>query len=318
MDKKYKFEADVSNVRLDVFLVNKLPELSRTLIQHSIKLGFIRVNGLHVKSSIKVNVGDSIDCNIKDKEVSEDVAPEPIPLNIVFEDNDIIVVNKPAGLVVHPGNGNRSGTLVNGLVYHCNKLSNINIMRPGIIHRLDKNTSGIMIVAKNNNAHFKISEQFRNRQVRKTYYALAWGRVDQEGSIEGYIKRHAHNRTRFKLSDSDGKFSKTKYYLKNYFAPISLVELYPETGRTHQLRVHLNSIGHPIFADSDYSGGRSRIKSYHIKYTRDLKRLFKIIDRVALHSKSISFMHPASDEKVSFSAPLPQDFSEAVNLFLNE
>ena len=318
MSKKYKFEADVSDVRLDIFLVNKLPELSRTLIQHCIKSGLIRVNDLHVKASMKINIGDCIDCNIKDKEFNRDISPEHIPLNIVFEDKDIIVIDKPAGLVVHPGSGNRNGTLVNGLLHHCNELSDINFMRPGIIHRLDKNTSGIMVIAKNNNAHFKVSEQFRNRQVKKIYYALAWGRMKEEGSVEGYIRRDTHNRIRFKVSEGNGKFSKTKYYLKNHFGPVSLVELHPETGRTHQLRVHLNSIGHPIFADDDYSGGKNRIKSCHVKYTRDLKRLFKTIDRVALHAKSISFMHPTENEMVSFSAPLPHDFNEAINLFLNE
>ena len=191
-------------------------------------------------------------------------------------------------------------------------------MRPGIVHRLDKHTSGVIVVAKTDSAHIKISKQFSSRSVKKIYYALVWGKIKNKGIIKGLIVRDNFNRTKFKMSNSKGKPSKTTYYLENYFEPISLVKLKPETGRTHQIRVHLNSIGHPIFSDDEYSGGKKRIMSYHVKYVHTLKRLFKLIDRVALHAEKIEFRHPENNKKVSFSASFPDDFNKALELLKNE
>ncbi len=312
--KKYKFNVDIENIRLDKFLAEKLSNLSRTSIQYSIKSNLVTINNKPAKASIKINIGDVVECIFENKQKNNTILPQDIPLDILFEDNHIIVINKPAGLVVHPGNGNKDGTLANALAYHYRELSDISELRPGIIHRLDKDTSGVIIVAKTNNAHIKIANQFSNKEIKKTYYALVWGKIPDEGVVEGLIKRDNFNRTRFKMSDRTGKLSKTKYSVEKYFEPISIVKLKPETGRTHQLRVHLSSIGHPIFSDDQYSGGKSRTKSYHVKYTGILKRLFKCIDRVALHAESIEFTHPFNKKKVSFSASFPKDFTKAIKL----
>ena len=318
MQKKYKFDVDVSDVRLDLFLSNKLSDFSRTSIQYSIKSNLVTVNNNTAKASTKLNRGDIVECEIKVKDINKEIIPQNIPLDIIFEDDSIIVINKPAGLIVHPGNGNKDNTLANALVYHNNKLSTVDNLRPGIVHRLDKHTSGVIVIAKTNSAHIKISEQFSSRSIKKTYYALAWGRIKDKGIIEGLIIRDNFNRTKFKMSNNRGKSSKTTYSLENYFEPISLVKLKPETGRTHQIRVHLSSIGHPIFSDNEYSGGKKRIKSYHVKYIHILKRLFKLIDRVALHAEKIEFTHPKNNQRVSFSAPFPEDFNRALELFKNE
>ena len=318
MSKRYKVEVDMSNVRLDLFLSSKLPDFSRTAIQYSIKSNLVTVNDKIAKTSTKLNIGDVIQYEIKSKEINNEIIPQNINLDIIFEDKSIIVINKPSGLIVRPGSGNRDNTLVNGLAYHYKKLSKVNNLRPGIIHRLDKDTSGVMVVAKTDSAHIKISEQFANRSVKKIYHALVWGKIQDRGIIEGFITRNNFDRTKFKMSDSKGKSSKTTYRLENYFEPISLVELQPKTGRTHQIRVHLNSIGHPIFSDDAYSGGKKRIKSYHVKYMQRLKRLFKLMERVALHASTIEFTHPENNEKVSFSVPFPDDFKSVLGLLENE
>ena len=316
--KKYRIDVDIDGMRLDKFLSFSLPEFSRSLIQKSIKSDLVFINGQLAKSSSKISIGDAVECTIIQDMANDTIAPQNIPLNIIFEDADIIVVNKPSGLVVHPGNGHRDGTLANGLAYYCNKLSDVNQLRPGIVHRLDKETSGIMIIAKTNNAHAKLSKQFSDKTIKKTYYALAWGKPDDRGTIEGFISRDSRDRTKFKMSNGSGRSSLTKYYLEKHFAPISMLKLIPKTGRTHQLRVHLSSIGHPIFSDTHYSGGVKRIKSYHVKYTKILKRLFKYMDRVALHAQKIEFIHPVSNSEMSFSAPFPEDFLKALDVLENE
>jgi len=318
MQKKYKFVVDTSDIRVDLFLANKLPNFSRTTIQNSIKSNLVMVNNQLAKTSTKVNFGDIINGEIKEKQVNQSIVPQNIPLDILFEDDEIIVINKSSGLVVHPGNGNKDGTLVNSLAYHFKELSNTNNLRPGIIHRLDKETSGVIVVAKTNKAHAKVSNQFLNKEVKKIYFALVWGEINKKGFIDGFINRDNNNRTKYKVSLENGKISKTKYYSEGYFPPLSLVRIKPETGRTHQIRVHLSSIGHPIFSDVDYSGGKKRIKSYHVKYTNILKRLFKCINRVALHAKTIEFKHPKNDKVVSFSAPIPNDFKEALKILSYE
>ena len=318
MNEKFKFKVDASDIRLDVFLSEKLSEFSRTSIQYSIKSNFIKVNGKSAKSSTKLNIDDIVECDIKKKEINNIIVPQDIPLDILYEDSDIIVINKPSGLVVHPGHGNKDNTLVNGLVFHCEKLSKLNEFRPGIVHRLDKDTSGVIVIAKNDKSHANIAEQFMNRQVVKTYYALVWGEMDDKGVIEGLITRDSFDRKKFKMSVSNGKPSKTEYLLEGYFPPISLLKLKPETGRTHQIRVHLNSLGHPIFSDNQYSGGKKKIKSYHVKYIQILKRLFKLMDRVALHAYEIKFTHPTSNREVAFSAPFPNDFNRSLELLKSE
>ena len=196
MSEEYRFEVDVSDVRVDLFLSEKLPSFSRSAIQRSIKSNFIKVNGLNIKSSTKLSVGDVIDCKIKSREIKDDILPQNIPINIIYEDSDVIVINKPAGLVVHPGHGNKDSTLANALVFHFSKLSKTNDSRPGIVHRLDKDTSGVIVIAKNDSSHANIAAQFANRQIEKTYYALAWGEMSDKGVIEGLIDRDNFNRTK--------------------------------------------------------------------------------------------------------------------------
>ena len=233
---------------------------------------------------------------------------------ILYEDNSLAVINKPVGLVVHPGSGNRSGTLLNGLVYHFKQLSRTGSHRPGIVHRLDKDTSGIIVIAKNDKIHDALSQQFNLRTVKKEYLALAWGKLDKQGVIEGNINRHPKNRQLFTIVDNVGRDSFTQYKLDEYLAPLSLVKLYPKTGRTHQLRVHLKSIGHPIFCDASYGGGAKYAKSFHIRYTQLINRLFKVINRVALHAHMITICHPDTHEKMTFEAPLPQDLQNALEI----
>ena len=193
MNERVRFTVNVADIRLDLFLSKKLPLFSRTTIQYSIKSKTVTVNGQTAKSSTKLNIGDIVDCEIMHKEVNEDISPQDIPLDIIYEDVDIIVINKPAGLVVHPGHGNKDNTLANGLVFHFDSLSGLNNIRPGIVHRLDKDTSGVIIIAKNDKSHANISEQFANREVQKTYYALAWGQTENKGLIKGLITRDNFN-----------------------------------------------------------------------------------------------------------------------------
>ncbi len=307
MIHQFDLQVDIENIRLDVFIAKKLPQYSRSKIKSFISRGFVTVNGHISKASQTLKGNEHIHCEFVNEEIIE-VKAEPIDLDVVYEDEHLIVINKPSGLVVHPASGNWTGTLVNGLMYHFNKLSTgSDSIRPGIVHRLDKETTGVILVAKTDEVHMNLSEQFENRTVQKQYKAIVWGRTDDEGEIEGLIGRHSKNRQAFDMVNSNGKYSFTHYKTDNYKAPLSVVNLFPKTGRTHQLRVHLKSIGHPIFADELYSGGKKRIKSYHTQYTMLLNRLFKNMNRVALHAEKIEIKHPANGEKVVFEAPIPDD-----------
>ncbi len=300
-------------MRLDNFLTSKLPRHSRSKIQFYIKNADITVNEKVSKPSLLLKGGEIIDCTFKTINPSTLEAQE-VPFSILYEDDDIAVVNKPAGLVVHPGNGNPDHTLVNGLLYHFKKLSAVSPARPGIIHRLDKDTSGVMVVAKTDHAHNHISQQFAKRTVRKIYKALVWGQLDQEGEISGLLDRDPQNRIIFQLNASKGRNSITHYSRDEYYAPFSLVTLKPHTGRTHQLRVHLKHIGHPILGDKLYSGGRSLIKSYHQKFTPVIKAVFKKMDRLALHAQSLEFDHPETGERMCWTAPIPDEFGKVLKL----
>ena len=243
--------------------------------------------------------------------------PENIPLEILYEDNDLAVINKEAGMGVHPGSGNHSGTLANALIYHFKSLSDINNNRPGIVHRLDKETSGLIIIAKSDKSHLHLAKQFSDRTVKKKYKAIVWGKMPEKGKIEGLIGRHPGNRKSFKMVKNLGRHSLTNFITEDYIAPFSYVSLYPSTGRTHQIRVHLNSIGHPILLDSMYGGGKKMSKSFHVKYNKTFKRLFNVINRVSLHAEEIEFLHPTNLKSIQFKAPLPADISKSLELLRN-
>ncbi|MBI44560.1 MAG: RNA pseudouridine synthase [Candidatus Marinimicrobia bacterium] len=304
-----------TNIRLDIFLKNHIKNTSRSKIQKLIINGSIRIDDYIVKPSyiLKGNECITID-TVKSKSSFDYLEKQDISFDVIYEDNDIIVINKPAGLIVHPGAGNKDRTLLNGLLYRFRELSKINALRPGIVHRLDKQTSGVMLVAKTDEAHYFLSEQFLNRTISKTYRAIVWGDTLCSGEIEGYISRDEKNRMRFKLNGSKGKFSSTKYKKLNSFSPFSYLELYPLTGRTHQIRVHLNSINHPIFLDDMYGGGDSLIKSYSSEYVPLINQALKKINRFALHAYQIEFIHPTLNKKVNFKAEIPKDISSLLDL----
>ena len=312
---KGELKSNVDGIRLDIYLQSNFNQLSRTKIKDFINDKNILVNNSSVRPSYKLKIDDIISYNFKHNDFVEDIKPINMNLSIIYEDNHIIVIDKPSGLVVHPGNGTSDNTLVNGLIYHFSNLSKINKHRPGIVHRLDKETSGVIIVAKDDDTHRKLSNQFESRTIKKTYRAIVWGQIKKSGLIKGYINRNRKNRTTFVLNDFEkGKYSESYYKRITYFNPMSYVEINPKTGRTHQIRVHLNSISNPILCDSSYSGGDDNIKSFHMKHNKILKQLIKSMGRVALHAHSIEFIHPDSNEKVKFESQTPEDFKKTLKI----
>jgi 23S rRNA pseudouridine1911/1915/1917 synthase len=305
-------------LRIDLYLFDLFPDLTRSKIQSLIKSHKILLDNEPTKSSYILKGDEEIQYDLKFEEDKKDksIEAEEMSINIIHEDSAIIVINKNPGVVVHPGAGNYTGTILNGLIDKIDKTSFNST--PGIVHRLDKETSGVMIIAKNFKAHAFLSKQFEKREVSKIYRALVWGSCDDNGVIEGYIVRNEKNRKSFILSKSDrGRHSKTKYKLIEKLGPISYLELKPHTGRTHQIRVHMKSIGHPILSDDTYSGGSKMIKSFHVKYTKLLKNVLKCMDRVALHAETIEFIHPLTNKKVMFKADCPDDFNEALKIIRN-
>ena len=226
-------------------------------------------------------------------------------------------IDKPSGLVVHPGTGNYNGTLVNALLYHFKNLSSINSDRPGIVHRLDKETSGVMIIAKNDYSHQILAKQFYNREVQKTYKALVWGEIKSNGKIQGLIARDKKNRQAFSMGSIYGKESFTEYYRTAYLPPFTWLKLKPKTGRTHQLRVHLKSLDHPIVNDLLYGGGKERVKRFHVKYIPLANRILKLVNRVALHAEMLEITHPETREKMILKAKIPSDLQSALEALKN-
>ncbi len=317
MDYNFDIISDTGDIRLDRYLTGVFPHISRSKIQMLIRSGSLLVNDKTVKSGFLLKGGERITCTYIQPEMDE-IIPEPMDLDILHEDEHIIVINKPAGLVVHPGSGNWSGTLVHGLKYHFHQLSMSDTIRPGIVHRLDKDTTGVIVIAKNDEAHQKLGTQFSDRKVEKKYVALVWGQVSEKGKVEGLIGRHPVNRQAFAIVKSSGRQSLTGYELEFHVPPLSWVRLYPHTGRTHQIRVHMSHIGHPVFGDELYGGGLKRIRSFHTKYTRLLKSLFNISNRTMLHAASIRLTHPATGELCEWTAPIPQDIRQILNLLKDE
>ena len=287
-----------AHVRLDRFLASKLPEYSRSRLQQLIRTGFVWLNGATTRARDLVRSGDKIEVTEPPLE-KIDNRPEPIPLEVLFEDKDIIVINKAAGLVVHPSAGHRQHTLVNALLSHCTTLSRIGGKeRPGIVHRLDKETSGCLVVAKNDEAHRELSRQFAERMVEKIYLALVGGKLrEQAGTIEEKIGRHPVHRQRMSVTSSRGRPAKTDYRVIRSREQASLVECRLHSGRTHQIRVHLHHLGHPVFGDKVYAA-----------------RSAKNFPRQMLHAWKLGFRHPKTGGWKSFEAPLPHDFATAIKM----
>lgn len=278
--------------RLDKLLSGYLKDMSRTQIQQLIRQQNVTVNDVIVKSSYKAEIGDICCVSIPEPE-NTDILPENIPLDIVYEDQDVIVVNKPSGMIVHPSAGIYSGTLVNALLYHCQDLSGINgVMRPGIVHRIDKETSGLLMVAKNDLAHQSLSEQLQEHTVTRRYYALVHGLIPHEfGRIEAPIGRDPRDRQKMTCTDKNAKEAITNFKVIERFRDMSLVECRLETGRTHQIRVHMQYIGHPVYGDPQY--GLRRDDTSHGQY---------------LHAKILGFIHPRTHEELYFESELPDFF----------
>ena len=320
----HRLEADKGQdpLRVDKFLFNRLEGSSRNKIQQAAADGFIRVNDITVKSNYKVKPFDIVSVMFTNPPREVELIPQNIPLNIVYEDDDIIVINKDAGMVVHPGYGNYDGTLVNALSFHFKNLpsNNGDSTRPGLVHRIDKNTTGLMVIAKNENAMNSLSKQFFERTIDRRYNALVWGDFeDDEGSIEGNIGRSLKNRKVMTVfPDGDfGKVAKTHYKVIENFGYISLVECKLETGRTHQIRVHFQYIKHPLFNDFEYGGDKILKGTTFTKYKQFVENCFKMIPRQSLHAKSLGFTHPKTKKWMSFESELPYDMQSVIEKWRN-
>jgi 23S rRNA pseudouridine1911/1915/1917 synthase len=295
-----------SGARLDSFLAARIAEVSRTRLARAIEDGDVLVNERAVKPSYRLRVGDQIEIDLPEPPPVELLA-EPIPLNIVYEDDDLIVVNKPAGMVTHPGAGAQSGTLANALVYHFNTLSaTAGRIRPGIVHRIDKETSGLLVAAKNDFTHERLSDQFRDRLILKIYTALVYGRVSKDrGEIEARIGRSSHNRTRMAVvGGGAGRAAHTIFEATRRFSDFTLLRVQIKTGRTHQIRVHMAHINHPVIGDGAYGGGRENMIQ-----DAAIRRAIAALGRQFLHSSELAFNHPRTGIRREFNAPLPPELA---------
>ncbi|MBW6457764.1 MAG: RluA family pseudouridine synthase [FCB group bacterium] len=297
--------------RIDTFLAESIKDISRTKVQELIGRGLITVNRrTERKSSYKVAPGDMINVRIP-RFVPLLVEPENIPLDVVYEDDHLIVINKPPGLVVHPAAGNRTGTLVNALAHRCTTLSSVGgEYRPGIVHRLDKDTSGAIIAAKNNPAHNRMARTFENRRIEKFYLALVWGVFKEDkGVTTRFIGRHKNERQKYAAYDDErhGKPAESRYEVLESFEFISLVRVQILSGRTHQIRVHMSDLGHPVLGDVTYGGRTQKLGGLSPRHRQVAVRLLDMIDRQALHCAEMRFEHPVTREPLRVAAPLPED-----------
>lgn len=315
----YRFKADPgqSLLRIDKFLSDRLENSSRTRIQNAANAGNILVNNNAVKPNYKIKPGDIVQVVLPTPPREIELIPQNIPLNIVYEDDDVLVVNKEPGMVVHPAYGNYTGTLVNALMWHFRDLPLFNTgeSRPGLVHRLDKNTSGILVIAKNEFALNRLSKQFYDRTTDRRYNALIWGIPDPpEGTITGNVGRSIKDRKVMQVfkDDTEGKTAITHYKVLEDFGYISLIECKLETGRTHQIRVHFSHIKHPLFNDEEYGGDQILKGTTFTKYQQFIKNCFKILPRQALHAKSLAFDHPVSGKRLFFDSNLPDDMVQVI------
>lgn len=315
----YRFKADPgqSLLRIDKFLSDRMENTSRTRIQNAAAAGCILVNNNPVKSNYKIKPGDLVQVVLPSPPREIELIPQDIPLDIVYEDDDLVVVNKKPGMVVHPGYGNYTGTLVNALMWHFKDLPLFSTgeSRPGLVHRIDKNTSGILVIAKNEFALYKLSKQFYDRTTDRKYIALVWGIPDpREGTITGNVGRSIKDRKVMQVfrDEEEGKPAITHYKVLEDFGYISMVECKLETGRTHQIRVHFSHIKHPLFNDEEYGGDKIIKGTTFTKYQQFIRNCFAILPRQALHAKTLAFDHPVTGQRMSFDSEIPDDMMQVI------
>lgn len=313
----FSFTADPGQepLRVDKYLMNRIENATRNKIQQAAKAGSIFANDVSVKSNYKVKGNDTIRVLFSHPPHEHLLVPEELPLDIVYEDDTVIVVNKAAGMVVHPGHGNYTGTLINALLFHFENLPENDQQRPGLVHRIDKDTSGLLVIAKTEEALTHLSKQFFDKTSERKYLALVWGNVENDqGTVEGNIGRHPKNRLQmmvFPQGDS-GKPAVTHYKVVERFGYVTLIECKLETGRTHQIRVHMKHIGHTLFNDERY-GGNAVLKGTHFtKYKQFVENCFRCIPRQALHAKTLGFTHPKTGEWIQFDSEIPSDFESVL------
>jgi 23S rRNA pseudouridine1911/1915/1917 synthase len=318
----YKFQADPrqEQVRIDKFLGERLANTSRNKIQTAAKNGNILVNGEKVKQNYRVKPGDIVSMVLPYPVREFELKAQDIPIQIVYEDDTLVLVNKEAGMVVHPGHGNYDGTLVNALIFHFEQLPELPSDysgRPGLVHRIDKNTSGLLVIAKTENALTKLAKQFYDKITTRKYIALVWGDVEDEGTITGHIARSKKNRKVMAVypDGEEGKHAVTHFKVLERFGYVTLVECRLETGRTHQIRAHFKWIGHPLFNDVEYGGNRVLKGLKTSKYQKFIENNFSLFKGQALHAKSLGFKHPTTSEGMQFHAPLPDYFEMALKRF---
>nr|WP_299388378.1 RluA family pseudouridine synthase [Allomuricauda sp.] len=318
----YRFVASKGQepLRVDKFLMNFIENATRNKIQQAAKQGQIWVNDNIVKQNYKVKAGDEVKVMFEHPPYEFLLTPEDIPLDIVFEDDSLLVVNKPAGMVVHPGHGNYSGTLINALVHHFENLPTNSSERPGLVHRIDKDTSGLLVIAKTELAMTHLAKQFFDKSSEREYLALVWGNVeDDEGTVEGHIGRNPKNRLQMMVfPDGDqGKEAVTHYKVLERLGYVTLISCKLETGRTHQIRVHMKYIGHTLFNDGRYGGDKILKGTTFTKYKQYVENAFKILPRQALHAKTLGFQHPVSGEFMRFDSELPEDMANCIEKWRN-
>ncbi|MDT8347266.1 MAG: RluA family pseudouridine synthase [Flavobacteriaceae bacterium] len=309
-------------LRVDKFLMNFIENASRNKIQQAAKNGNIFVNGIAVKANYKVKAKDEVQVLFEYPPYEHLLTPENIPLDLVYEDEALLVVNKPAGMVVHPGHGNYTGTLINALIYHFENLPNNSSNRPGLVHRIDKDTSGLLVIAKTEAAMTQLTQQFFHKTAQREYVALVWGNVDEEsGTIVGNIGRHPKNRLQQYIWEGDdadkGKPAVTHYKVLERFGYVTLVSCRLETGRTHQIRVHMKHIGHTLFNDARYGGDLILKGTTFSKYKQFVDNCFKLMPRQALHAKTLGFVHPITQENLHFDSEIPDDLQQVIEKWRN-
>lgn len=306
-----------SLLRVDKFLMNRLENASRNRIQNAIDAGNVLVNKQLVKASYKVKPEDEISIVFAHPPRDTEVYPENIPIDIVYEDDDLLVVNKPAGMVVHPGFNNYTGTLVNALAFHFEQLPTLpgNEGRPGLVHRIDKDTSGLLLISKNEITMTKLAKQFFDHTIKRRYLALAWGDIEKDGRVEGYIGRSLKNRIIQAVYDEEdkGKWSVTNYEVLERLNYVTLINCQLETGRTHQIRAHMKHIGHTLFSDATYGGDKILKGTTFSKYKQFVMNCFQLMPRQALHAQTLGFIHPTTQKYMEFEAPIPDDFAAVLS-----
>ena len=306
-----------SLLRIDKFLMNRMENATRNRIQNAADLGCILVNEKAVKSSYKVKPLDVISIVLPHPPRDTEIYPENIPLNIVFEDEEIVIINKTAGMVVHPGFNNYTGTLVHALAYHFENLPNLNgnYARPGLVHRIDKDTSGLLVISKNEQAMTVLAKQFFDHSIHRKYVALVWGDIAEGGTVSGYIGRSLKDRRVMDIYDTEekGKWSVTHYKVLERLNYVTLIECELETGRTHQIRAHMQHIGHPLFNDASYGGDKILKGTSFTKYKQFIDNCFSICPRQTLHAKSLGFLHPKTKQELYFETEMPSDMLQLLD-----